>query len=123
MLVNVFKNGPSRICGRDPLKCFTWVILEYLNPYDSFRLVNLEATLTRLSTSNTFRSNTRLNLAKNQAKAKRHLLLSENYSLSSSTLSKNNRFSKKCTKTNVSVDKIIWLITMKMRLKSKKWIK
>ena len=48
--------------------------------------------------------NARLKLAKNQAKAKQHpeaeLLLFENFSLSSSTLSsKNNRrYSKKCTK-------------------------
>ena len=50
--------------------------------------------------SNTFISNTRLKLTKNQAKSKQHpeakLLLFENYSLSSSMLSsKNNwRFSK-----------------------------
>ena len=56
------------------------------------------------SISNTFVSNARLKLAKNQAKAKQHpeaeLLLFENYSLSSSTLStKNNRrHSIKCTK-------------------------
>ena len=44
--------------------------------------------------SNTFISNARLNLAKNQANAKQHpeaeLLLFENYSHSSSTLSSNN---------------------------------
>ena len=45
-----------------------------------------------------------LKLAKNQAKAKKHseteLLLIENYSLSSCTLSSksNRRYSKKCTK-------------------------
>ena len=56
-----------------------------------------------------FISNTRLKLAKHQAKAAQHpeteRLLSENYSLSSCTLSsKNNRRdSKKCTKTNVFV--------------------
>ena len=49
-------------------------------------------------------SNARLKLAENQAKTKQHpeaeLLLFENYSLSSSTLSfKNNRrYSKKCRK-------------------------
>ena len=53
--------------------------------------------------SNTFISNTRLKLAKNQAKAKQHseteLSLFENYSLSLFTLSfENNRYSKKCTK-------------------------
>ena len=25
----VFKNGPSKICGRQPSKNFTWSILEY----------------------------------------------------------------------------------------------
>ena len=25
----VFKNGPSKICGRQPLKNFTWFIFEY----------------------------------------------------------------------------------------------
>ena len=30
--VNVFKNGPSKICGRRPLKNSTWSILEYLDP-------------------------------------------------------------------------------------------
>ena len=29
----VFKNGPSEICGRQPLKNFTWPILEYVVPY------------------------------------------------------------------------------------------
>ena len=54
--------------------------------------------------SNALLSNARLNLTKNQAKAKQHieaeLLLFENYSLSSFALSyKNNcRYSKKCTK-------------------------
>ena len=37
--VKVFQNGPSKICGRQPLKSFsctnfTWSILEYLDPYD-----------------------------------------------------------------------------------------
>ena len=27
-----FKNGPSKICGRQPLKNFTWSILEYFVP-------------------------------------------------------------------------------------------
>ena len=30
-MFKVFKNGPSKICGRQPLK--TWFILEYLDPY------------------------------------------------------------------------------------------
>ena len=29
-----FKNGPSKICGRQALKNFTWSILEYLNTYN-----------------------------------------------------------------------------------------
>ena len=29
----VFKNGPSKICGRQPLKIFTWSILEYFVPF------------------------------------------------------------------------------------------
>ena len=32
---NVFKNGPSKICGRQPLKNFTWSILEYFVPYET----------------------------------------------------------------------------------------
>ena len=30
----VFKNGPSKICGRQSLKNFTWSILEYFVPTD-----------------------------------------------------------------------------------------
>ena len=29
----LLKNGPSKICGRQPLKNFTWSILEYFVPY------------------------------------------------------------------------------------------
>ena len=29
----VFKNGPSEICERQPLKNFTWSILEYFIPH------------------------------------------------------------------------------------------
>ena len=29
----VFKNGPNKICGRQPLKNFTWSILEYFAPH------------------------------------------------------------------------------------------
>ena len=32
----VFKNRPSKICGRQPLKNFTWSILEYFVPYKPF---------------------------------------------------------------------------------------
>ena len=31
--VQVFKNGPSEICGRQPLKIVTWSILEYFVPH------------------------------------------------------------------------------------------
>ena len=31
----VFKNGPSKICVRQPLKNFTWSILEYFAPSDA----------------------------------------------------------------------------------------
>ena len=31
--VKVFKDGPSKICGRQPLKNLTWSILEYFDPY------------------------------------------------------------------------------------------
>ena len=55
---------------------------------------------------NSFISNARLKLAKNHAKAKQHpeaeILLFENYSFPSSTLSfkYDRRYSKKCTKNN-----------------------
>ena len=29
----VFKNGPNKICGRQPLKIFIWSILEYFVTY------------------------------------------------------------------------------------------
>ena len=32
----VFKNGLSKICGRQPLKNFNWSTLEYFVPYISF---------------------------------------------------------------------------------------
>ena len=31
-LVEAFKNEPSKTCGRQPLKSFTWSFLEYLDP-------------------------------------------------------------------------------------------
>ena len=34
----VFKNGPIKICGRQPLKSFTWSILEYVFPFISLLL-------------------------------------------------------------------------------------
>ena len=33
--VKVFTNGPCKICGRHPLKSFTWSILECVDPYMS----------------------------------------------------------------------------------------
>ena len=30
----VFKNGPGEICGRQPLKDFTWAILDYFVPLE-----------------------------------------------------------------------------------------
>ena len=76
--------------------------------------------------SNTFISNARLKLAKNQAKTKQHpeaeLLLFENYLLFSFTLSsKNNKkYSNKCTNIrHVCLNEVIWLMTMKIRLKMK----
>ena len=80
-----------------------------------FRISNI-----RFLISNIFISNTRLKLAKNQAKVKQHteaeLLLSENYSLCSPTLhSKIKMFKNKC----VCFNRIIWLFMMKMRLKIK----
>ena len=69
---------------------------------------------TRFFISNTFISNARLKLAKNQAKAKQHpeaeLLLFQNYWLSSSTLSSQNsrRYSKKYIKRKcVCFNKVI----------------
>ena len=66
-------------------------------------------------------------MTKLQAKAKQHpeakLLLFENYSLSSCTLStKNNkRYSKKCTKNKyVCLNELIWLITMKIEAENEK---
>ena len=76
--------------------------------------------------SNTFISNSRLKLAKNQANAKRHpeaeLLVFESYSHSLYTLSsKNNRTSlKKQAKEQVGLlNEIIRLIIMKMKKKKK----
>ena len=35
----LFKNEPSKNCGRQPLKNFTWSILEHFVPFVLFRLV------------------------------------------------------------------------------------
>ena len=86
--------------------------------------------ITRFFISNTFISNDRLKLAKKQANAKQHpeaeLLLFENYSHSSYTLSsKNNRtYSKKNNQKNKfvfihNIHEIIRLIIMEMKMKMK----
>ena len=81
---------------------------------------------THIFICNTFISNATLKLAKNQANAKHkpeaELLLFENYSHSSSTLSsKNNRtYSKKKQKNKcLCIHEIIWFVVMKMRMKTK----
>ena len=81
---------------------------------------------TRIFICNTFISNATLKLAKNQANAKHkpeaELLLFENYSHSSSTLSsKNNRtYSKKKQKNKcLCIHEIIWFVVMKMKMKMK----
>ena len=88
-----------------------------------FEQVFKRVRLLHVFISKTFISNTRLRLAKNQAKAKQHpeaeLLLFKNYTLHPFTLSKTNmRFSKKYAKNKfVCFNESMWLITMKMRLK------
>ena len=76
--------------------------------------------------NNLFMRNTRLKLAKNQAKAKEYpetkLLLFENHFISSSMLpfKTNIRYSKKRVKNRCfCFNEIIWLIVMKMRLTMK----
>ena len=88
--------------------------------------VNYQSTYTSFFISSTFITNARMKLAKNQANAKHHseaeLLLFENYSHSSSTLSsKNNRTCSKNKKKNkcVCIHKITRLILMKMKMKMK----
>ena len=92
--------------------------------------VSISDTLTkrnkRFFIGNTFRSNSRLKFAKNQAKAKQHteaeLFLFENYTISSfMSSSKNNmRYFKKCAKNkSVCFNEIVWLIIKKTRLKMK----
>ena len=88
--------------------------------------MKFEATFQSL---NAFLYKQRNKLGQNQAKAKQHLqaelLLFENYLLSASKLSKNNRrYSKECTKNkceSVCFNEVIWLMTMKMRLKVTTW--
>ena len=89
--------------------------LENINNFEGWGLT-LYAFL-----SNTFTSNVRLKLGKDQTNAKQHpeaeLLLFENYLLSSSTLSEviGNILKSKY----VCLNKVIWIMTMKMRLKMK----
>ena len=47
----VFKNGPSKICGRQPLKNFTWSILEYFVPDVPAYAVSGEAVVIALIAS------------------------------------------------------------------------
>ena len=47
----VFKNGPSKICGRQPLKNFTWSILEYFVPDVPAYAVSGEAAVIALIAS------------------------------------------------------------------------
>ena len=86
-----------------------------------------KSTNTLFFISNTFISNTRLKLTKNQANAKQHpeteFLLFQNYSLSSYTLSSKNKgtYCKNKQKNEcVCVHEITQLIIMKMKMKMKK---
>ena len=53
--VKVFNNGPSKICGRQPLKHFTWSSLEYLDlnvvvlnaQLDFWQILGVEVTLSK----------------------------------------------------------------------------
>ena len=38
----VFKNGPSEIYGKQPLKNFTWSILEYFVPYAKVGIISFK---------------------------------------------------------------------------------
>ena len=86
-----------------------WWLIPYTYSENLFNTLYIEIKhkWTLFYISNTFINNPRLKLIKNQAKVKQHpkaeLLLFENYSLSSFTLSsKNNRrYSKKCTRKQV----------------------
>ena len=79
-------------------------MFKYNKTYTHSLLLHIATLTTRFFICNTFTSNTRLKLVKNQAKAKQHpeakLLLFENYSLSSSMLSSKNNMRQK---TGVSV--------------------
>ena len=103
-----------------------WVCWLYSNRFvRSLRLSKRRYTLFFIS--NTFISNARLKLGKNQGKAKQQpeaeLLLFETYSLSIPTLSYKNswRYSKNLQKTSsyVCLSKVIQLMTIKMRLETK----
>ena len=81
-------------------------------------------THTLIFISNTFISNARLKLEKNQANAKQHpeaeLFLFEKYSVFSSTLlSKNRIYSKNKQKNDCLFHDILQLIMMKMKMKMK----
>ena len=95
-----------------PIRVWLWLVA--VTKHTDFFFVN-----------NTFISNIRLKLAKNQAKAKQHakteLLLFENYLLSSSTLSSksNKAYSKKCANKCVCFNEIIIIMKMKMEMKKR----
>ena len=87
---------------RSPSRIFSSELCEFFQKSNFVEYLNLNVAY--FFYKNTFISNARLKLAKNQANAKQHPeaepLLFENYSLSSSTSpSKNNRrYFKKCAK-------------------------
>ena len=107
------------VCHENQDRCIHMVICY-------FHLNRQEKQINAFFINNTFISNVRLKLAKNQANAKQHpgvdLLLFENYLLSSSTLlsKSNKKYSKKCaTNKCVYFNEVTWLMTMKVRLKMK----
>ena len=88
-----------------------------------FKFQTHQSEATRFFKSNTFISNARLKLTKNQANAKQHpeteLLLFENYLHFSFILSKKIGYTLKNKEKNKSVciHEIIWLLIMEMKMK------
>ena len=95
VVITANENGKKRLCidYSQTINCFTHL--------DAYPLPRIDDQVHAFFISNTFISNARLKLAKNQANAKQHLepefLLFENYSHCSSTLSSRNNktYSKK----------------------------
>ena len=61
----VFKNGQRKICGRQPLKNFTWPILEYLShllPYENTSLKITSVTVGRRKENKQIYSKTSLQM-------------------------------------------------------------